>query len=146
MSSLVNPANAHGKDAYTAELTGILAEGVCPFCRPHATRFLNETIAQEGSWFAVRNKYPYEHTLHHILIVQENHIETLDGLNGNQMGELLILLNRLCEELRIDGGAFAVRFGNTKMTGATVAHLHGHLIVPTMKDESHAEPVWFPIG
>ena len=43
------------------------------------------------------------------------------------------------------GGGFCIRFGDTLHSGATVKHLHAHLIEPDVKNKKY-EPVSFYIG
>lgn len=39
-----------------------------------------------------------------------------------------------------------MRFGNTDYTGATVSHLHAHLIYPEVDKSKKSKTVNFPVG
>ena len=57
------------------------------------------------------------------------------------------LINWAIKKYKIEGGGLTVRFGNSDYTGATVHHLHFHLIVPKFnKKKKEVDPVYFPIG
>ncbi|MBP7057414.1 hypothetical protein KBB08_02900, partial [Candidatus Gracilibacteria bacterium] len=55
--------------------------------------------------------------------------------------------NWVIKKYNLKGGGLTFRFGDSIYTGATVRHLHMHLIVPTVNPETkQALPVSFPIG
>ena len=61
--------------------------------------------------------------------------------------ELDFLANFAIKKYKIKGGALAMRFGDTNYTGASVAHLHFHIISPKInKKTGRAKTVNFPIG
>ena len=49
------------------------------------------------------------------------------------------------QKFELKGGALAMRFGETTYTGASVCHIHAHLIVPKT-EKGKALTVEFPIG
>jgi hypothetical protein len=76
-------------------------------------------------------------------------------IGGSQIFELTkkdwesitALSNWAIKEFNIPGGGLTMRFGETVYTGATVCHLHAHLISPELNPKTgHAYTVEFPIG
>lgn len=68
-------------------------------------------------------------------------------MRTKDMADILKLAHWAEKKYQIVGGGLAMRFGATRYTGATVCHLHAHLIVPTIDPRSgRAKTVLFPIG
>jgi len=60
---------------------------------------------------------------------------------------VLKLAQYAVKKFNLPGGGLVMRFGETTYTGATVCHLHAHLIVPKLDSKKKvAKTVWFPIG
>ena len=75
-----------------------------------------------------------------------NHKEQFAELTIDDFKTLKYLVNWANKNLNIKGGGLALRFGDTNYTGATVYHLHFHLIVPKLDRKKLSKPVYFPIG
>jgi diadenosine tetraphosphate (Ap4A) HIT family hydrolase len=123
----------------------IVAERVCPLCPPlkwHTKPILED----DGKWFITENSHPYEAAQHHLLIIPKRHIELLSELETEDLESILALSNWATREFDIRGGGLTMRFGETLFTGATVKHLHAHLIVPKVDGDRVVSPVYFPIG
>ena len=72
----------------------------------------------------------------------EDPIETIES---NIIGTINVF--EPIKKYKIKGGGLTLRFGEQNYTGATVLHLHFHLIVPKLKPKSKlAKIVNFPIG
>jgi len=57
------------------------------------------------------------------------------------------LVNWAIKKWKIRGGGVAMRFGKTDYTGASVSHLHFHIISPELdKKKKRSKIVSFPIG
>ena len=68
-------------------------------------------------------------------------------MTAREMEALLDLARHVVCQYHIRGGALAMRFGDTRLTGATVVHMHAHLIVPKLcPKKGRALVVEFPIG
>jgi diadenosine tetraphosphate (Ap4A) HIT family hydrolase len=72
--------------------------------------------------------YPYVGAKHHVLLIHREHIEDMSELSPEAWAELQQVVLELCKERGITGGGFIMRFGETKYTGASVTHLHAHLV------------------
>ncbi len=131
-------------EQYKQDMKEIVSEGVCPLCPPlkwHTKPILKD----DGRWFITENSHPYPNTEHHLLIISKRHIELLPDLKIADLKSVLALSNWATNKLGISGGGLTMRFGETLFTGATVKHLHAHLIVPKVDGEK-VLPVYFPIG
>ena len=142
-SSLVDPRNARA-DGYRQEIEEAIAEKACPLCPPMKWH-PNPILHRLEGWFITANSHPYDNTEHHLLMIAERHIEQLSDLSTTDLGSILNLSNWATKEFNIRGGGITMRFGDTLYTGATIKHLHAHLIVPKVED-NQVSPVYFPIG
>ena len=142
--TLVNRANAR-TGWYRSMLGDIQKERVCPLC-PKTMRWHNKPILKHHrGWLITENFNPYKNTERHLIVIGSAHKERLEELSARDWGAITHLLNWAIKKFKIEGGAIAMRFGDTRWTGATVAHLHAHLIVPKMT-RGKTQSVTFPIG
>lgn len=140
IKKVVDPTNARDEE-YKEVITKIMAEGKCPFC-PENFKYHKEPILREmGDWFLTKASWPYENAEHHFLIIGKKHKENLDALFSFDMYVVLALAKHAVQDFKLEGGALTLRFGDTEYTGATVCHLHFHLIIP-----QKGKTVNFPIG
>lgn len=140
----VDPRNARD-EKYKRVMGEILKEGVCPFC-PETFKWHTKPILEHnGEWFITENFNPYKNTQFHFLIIGKEHKELLSDLSARDWESISSLISWAVENFKIEGGGITMRFGDTLFTGATIKHIHAHLIVPTVK-KGKALPVYFPIG
>lgn len=142
-AKLVDPRNARDS-SYKKEMEEIVAENVCPLCPPMKWH-PNPILQDDGRWLITKISHPYPNTKFHFLLISKKHLEELSKLSSKDLSSILKLLNWATKEFGIKGGGLTMRFGDTLYTGATIKHLHAHLIVPTVKD-GKVSPVLFPIG
>ena len=142
--SFVNTRHAKSGE-YKEVLEKIEKSGKCPFC-PENRDFKNPVLKKSGSWIVKKNDWPYKNTLHHLVFIPDKHIENFSELTLNDFKALSELVTWAIEEFKIPGGGFAMRFGDTDYTGASVRHLHAHLIVPEVDKDGKAKIANFPIG
>lgn len=138
--NFVNLKNAR-KGEYGKVIEKISRTGQCPFCKENFKYHKKPVYKKKGSWFLTDNSWPYKNTAQHLMILCEEHKENFSDLSQKDLEAVKYLANWAIKEFKIKGGALAIRFGDTNYTGATVSHLHFHLISPK-KDRS----VNFPIG
>ncbi len=132
---------------YAAVLGLIEKRGRCPFCPKHFRYHKHPVLARTPGWFLTRSSWPYKNSRQHFLFIGNKHRERIAQLTVNDLGEILRLLRWCIRKFRIRGGALALRFGSTRYTGATVCHLHFHLIVPKLdRKTKRALVIQFPIG
>ncbi|MBI2482435.1 MAG: HIT domain-containing protein [Candidatus Vogelbacteria bacterium] len=127
-SKHVNLAHSRSGD-YKKLLYKINTDNVCPFCELNLKKYHTEPILKEGKyWLITTNQNPYNGLKHHILIICKRHIETISEINKNESIELISLSGWVNTQFKINGGVLMIRFGNTDYTGASVTHLHGHIV------------------
>jgi ATP adenylyltransferase len=101
----------------------------------------NYVVAREKSCYAVLNRYPYNGG--HLLIVPYKQVQDFNGLNDEELLELMKLTRRaqnvLTQVMKPDGFNIGVNLG--KVAGAGIAeHLHIH-IVPRWNGDTNFMPV-----
>lgn len=128
--SFVNLDNARLKEQRDV-MKEIAAEEVCPFCEDSLEKYHKQPILSEGAhWRLTTNQWPYEHTEVHLLAIARLHVEKLNDLQPGAGEELIEHFKWAEQEYAVAAGGLAMRFGDTSRNGATVRHLHAHLIVP----------------
>lgn len=148
MKKVIDKTYAKSK-SYKKELEDIEKKGECPFCEKNFKYYKTKIIAlkQYNGWFIAKSNWPYKNSLHHFMIVSKKHKEQFFELNKEDLETVKYLTNWAIKKFKIKGGALTIRFGDTKFTGATVCHLHFHLIYPQKnKKTGRAKVVNFPIG
>lgn len=160
MAKIVDPKNA-GKGEYSAVIKQTLAEGKCPFC-PGNFKYHKEPILKEnGGWLLTRNSWPYQNSRDQFLVICKSHKEQIGEMTAKDWADINHLLQWAVKEFKVVGGAFAMRFGDTAYTGASVCHLHGQFIIPDIGNtkhkntarpiseeefDNHPDAVWFRVG
>ncbi len=134
-------AGAQGRAAYIETIKKIIKDGVCPFCQKYFLKYHTRPILRRGThWLVTENANPYRGARHHYLFVCTKHVESPGRLTPRSFGELQSHIRWLQKKYKLPGGTFFMRFGDTRYTGASVAHLHAQLIVGSRKD-SRTEPI-----
>lgn len=117
----------------------IAEDGVCPFCAEYFRKYHPKPILKETEyWFFTENMSPYAGTKYHFIFVYKPaHITTPKEIPPKAVVDLFILLNAAIEEYKILGGAFFMRFGDTRYNGSSVAHLHLQLLMGDVDAPGH---------
>ncbi len=125
----------------------IQKDGVCPFCFEHFTKYHPKPILKETThWFFTENMSPYAGTKHHFIFVYKlAHIRDIKDLSPEACTDLFTLVSWATNTYNIPGGSFFMRFGESKYTGSSVAHLHAHLLMGDIDAPGH-EPVRVKLG
>lgn len=144
MKKVVDPRFAKGKK-YHGVLKEIEREAVCPFCPETFKWHTKPILKRRGNWLITENFNPYTNTAHHLLVIGKQHKELLHELTACDFADIHWLLLWAVKKFKLKGGGVTMRFGVTEYTGATVCHLHAHLIVPK-RVHGKTKPVYFPIG
>ncbi len=140
LKKVVDPRFVKSKD-YGEVIEGIEKEGNCPFCPAHFIHHRKPILKKEGVWCITENSWPYDNTALHLLVIGDEHKEHLEELSEQDLLSIMLLVRWAIKEFDVKGGGVAMRFGDTGFTGATVCHLHLHVIVP-----KEGSTVIFPIG
>jgi len=121
----------------------IIERGVDPFSMEDILKEHKKPILKEGKyWFVTENQYKYKNAKKQFLLISNLYAETLSDLTGEAFKELLTLAKEICKEYDIKGGALCARFGDTKISGATVKRLHFQII----ESDTELDPTLFYIG
>lgn len=126
----VNIKNARSSDQIKA-LTEIEKKGVCPFCSREymETKHPHPILLENEHWYATKNRWPYENTKEHLLLVcKEGHPTHPKELSSAAWKNLHSLVLEISEKLSIPNATLIMRYGNMGDTGATVTHLHAQVI------------------
>lgn len=119
------------------QMEEILQKGICPFCPEHFKDNHEAPVFFENSyWFITKNDYPYDGAKTHLLIIHKAHIESLSELSMSSMISFHSALQWVNSNFDLPGGTLLMRFGDMSYTGATIAHLHAHIVTGEKKREN----------
>lgn len=142
----VNIHNARTGE-YKKVIEEIATTGKCPFCKENFKYHKKPIYKKRGGWFLTNNSWPYKNTENHLIILGETHKENFSELTKKDFESVAYLTNWAIKNFKIKGGALAMRFGDTDYTGASVSHIHFHIISPKVnKKTKRVNSVNFPIG
>jgi diadenosine tetraphosphate (Ap4A) HIT family hydrolase len=128
MSTHVNNSNVRSQVQLQVH-EQIIKDGVCPFCLANFKKYHKAPIIAETEyWLATDNQWPYDYVQNHILIISKKHLTNLSEVSERAFGDLGKIVKKVLKQRRIDYGGLGIRFGDTNRTGATVEHLHCHII------------------
>lgn len=127
----VKMRNDNARHSEQLERMRRLAKGIgCFFCKKNYLKVgASPAIYQGQHWYIKKNDYPYEGSIHHYLIVNKKHLNKITEISPAAWKELLKTIAWLEKYLKIKGGSIFVRSGDMGYTGATLNHLHFHLLV-----------------
>jgi diadenosine tetraphosphate (Ap4A) HIT family hydrolase len=131
---------------YTQTLDAITAGGFCPFCEEHLFKHHRRPLIYKSKyWLVTENTWPYKGSRFHFLFITRTHIETTEGMPSAMWADLQKLYRKLVRANGIEGATLMIRSGNTKFTGASVNHLHAHLVAGSPRTKK-AKPIKALIG
>jgi len=115
----------------------------CIFCeKPKENRDEENLILYRAKYnFVIMNLYPYNNG--HLMIAPYRHVSTIELLNADELGEMMVLakacLTLLREVMKPDG--FNIGFNIGRVAGAGIEeHVHMH-IVPRWNGDTNFMPV-----
>ncbi|MGC8893786.1 MAG: HIT family protein [candidate division WOR-3 bacterium] len=117
-------------------------ETACIFCElPREDRDVENLLLLRGeTCFVLMNRFPYNPG--HLMIAPYRHIESLSGLSGDEVSEMMALLARmervLAEAMNPQGFNIGINIG--RIAGAGFSHIHAH-IVPRWSGDTNFMPV-----
>jgi ATP adenylyltransferase len=124
-------------DDQLARMRELEAAGVCLFCpdelgrHPGAAGFLHT-----GHWTVLPNDFPYAGTRLHLLLVPRAHVADLLDLDPAGRADFFAALDAARERFGFGHYGLGVRNGDCRYTGATIAHLHAHVVVAPPEPET----------
>lgn len=129
----------------------IAEDKTCPFCvdfkeRKETLTYHQKPVLIDGKYWAVTENFdPYKGTSYHFLIIHREHITSMSEVSREASTELIELIRQLEETYSLPAAVFLMRFGDTRYTGASVAHLHAQLVLGDKKEET-SEPLLLYAG
>jgi diadenosine tetraphosphate (Ap4A) HIT family hydrolase len=143
--SFVNMKNTR-HDEQRRVMEDIVENEECPFCPENIAKYHKQKTLRKGKhWTITKNQWPYKYTDVHLLAIANYHAEKLSDLKKGAFDELQEHMVWAEKEFKIITGGVAMRFGDTSNNGASVSHIHVHLIVPSA-DKPADEKVKFKIS
>lgn len=139
----VDPQNALivKRTTYTNTLNAIIAGGFCPFCEKHLFKHHTKPVLfKNASWLVTENAWPYAGAKHHFLFITRTHVEKTEDLSATAWADLHKLYRQLAKNYAFKGASLMMRSGDTRFTGASVNHLHAHLIIGSPRSKT-TEPI-----
>jgi diadenosine tetraphosphate (Ap4A) HIT family hydrolase len=113
-----------------AEMERLEAAGICLFCpdslREHAKQ---RVIFSTEHWAVTPNAFPYAGTRLHFLVVPSQHVNDMLDLDEASLADFWTALRWIRREFGLGHYGLGVRNGNCSFTGATIAHVHAHVLV-----------------
>ena len=123
-----------------AEMERLDALGICLFCPEHlASHPRQRILLSTEHWSVTPNEYPYTGTSLHLLLVPHQHAGDLLELRDEVRSDFWVALAAAAKAHGIRHYGLGVRNGDCRFTGATIAHVHAHVLVGS--DDPAAPPV-----
>ncbi len=148
VKSFVNIKNARVKEQ--RQVMEMIEKGrYCPFCPEHYSEAKLRPVIRQGKYWHIReNRWPYKNTRLHLILIHNSHVERLSEITPEAAKELFSLLEWIEDEYQILSGAIGLRFGDIHKNGATVLHIHTHIVVADLIDRDNPNylPVRFRMG
>lgn len=130
-------SSSHDEPAYTTLLQKIANDGVCPFCSDNLKKYHKKQLIEREFWTITDNMYPYQPTKNHLLLIYKKHIVHCSEIENAAWTELNDIIANQTSIPKIKGGVLLMRFGDTQHTGASIAHLHIHIVESDPADPSY---------
>ena len=123
-----------------AEMARLDAAGICLFCPEHlASHPQQRILLATEHWSVTPNEFPYEGASLHLLLVPHQHARDLLELSNEVRSDFWVALAATAKAFQIRHYGLGIRNGACHRTGATIAHVHAHVLVGS--DEPGAPPV-----
>ncbi len=133
------------KHAWTPEYKKVLEEinesGECPapFCKDKGNGHKHSIEYRTNWWKVTRNTFNYQNALHAFLIIPVNHIENFSELTTEEWKDLRNVIRYLIKRYDLKGYSLVWRMGEKSHTGASVSHLHAHLICGNQRPDKNPQ-------
>jgi diadenosine tetraphosphate (Ap4A) HIT family hydrolase len=122
-------ANVRGPDQL-AEMQRLEDAGICLFCpdglRGHSR---NAVVHRTAHWSVTPNAFPYPGTRLHLLLVPHQHAGDLLDLDPDARADFWTTLAWVRDSYGLSYYGLGVRNGDCRYTGATITHVHAHVLV-----------------
>jgi diadenosine tetraphosphate (Ap4A) HIT family hydrolase len=117
-------------DEQLDEMRQLEAAGICLFCPAALREHARQRVTFETRhWMVTPNAFPYKGTSLHLLVVPHQHATDMLDLGDDVLADFWIAMRQVRERFGLDHYGLGVRNGNCNLTGATIAHVHAHVLV-----------------
>ncbi|MGH3277355.1 MAG: HIT family protein [Streptosporangiaceae bacterium] len=124
-------------DVQLAQMRALEAAGVCLFCPDELERHAGSpAFLRTAHWTVLPNDFPYAGTSLHLLLVPREHVGDMLDLGDAARADFFTALAAARQRYRIRHYGLGVRNGDCRYTGATIAHLHAHVVVAPPEPET----------
>lgn len=127
----------HRTPEQAEDMQRLEAAGVCVFC-PGQVQL--DVVHRTPQWTIVPNKYPYQRTRLHLLMIPDEHVTDLVDLSPAAQADFWPALAWIRDTHALAHYGLAVRNGLTEYNGGTIRHLHLHVLQGDVDDPAH-DPV-----
>lgn len=136
----VNVNNTRGVEM-RQKWEAIMDDNIDPFDPKYVESYIGGKIIKRGMyWYVFQNDHSYPGTKYQFVIVTNEFKRSFTELTKEEMVEFFAIAETLTMEYQITGGGLIMRFGDTNVSGGSVMHLHGQLLVP---EEGIKVAAWF---
>jgi diadenosine tetraphosphate (Ap4A) HIT family hydrolase len=113
-----------------AEMKRLDEAGICLFCPAHLRRHPRQRVLLDTRhWTATANEFPYPGTSLHVLLVPHQHAADLLDLPGEVRDDFWTALAAVARGNGLSHYGLGIRNGDCRLTGATIEHVHAHVLV-----------------
>lgn len=125
----------------------IIKDKVDPFEWSVFQTYHREPVLRKGRyWLVTPNDFPYAGTKLHLLLVYKDAVKLPSETHPKAWQELQRHLSWIEKTYKIKGGSLVMRFGEAPYTGASVDHLHLHVIVGAKRKNAHTKKLRTVVG
>ncbi len=148
---LVDRHYTRGDPQYQEMMKQVAQDGhQCPFCTMavHPKPILHEVgKGTAHHWFITERHAVPGDVEQYLMIIPGRHLENYQEMTTNDHLMVQRLVEWAEQEFSLEGFGLLLRSGASRRTGATVRHLHYHIIMPEIDSETdRAKTYNFPIG
>ena len=113
-----------------AEMQRLEAAGICLFCPDGLSQNgRDRALWRTSHWSVMPNEFPYEGTSLHLMLIPHQHVGDLIDLAPPAQQDFWNVLAMVHERYDLRYYGLGARNGDCRYTGATIAHLHVHILV-----------------
>lgn len=120
------------------DMLALEAGGICIFCPAELDRDPHQRVVHRNEhWTVTPNKFPYRGTRLHLLLVPYAHVADLIDLDPDAQAAFWDALAWVRKEYGVTSYGLGARNGDGRFTGATIEHVHVHVLVGDVDDPAH---------
>jgi ATP adenylyltransferase len=120
----------HRTPEQLAEMERLEADGLCLFCADGLRTVARQKILfQTPHWIVTPNEFPYPGSRLHLMLVPHRHVGDILDLDAEAQAGFWTALGWVRDRYELTYYGLGMRNGDCRYTGATVRHVHAHVLV-----------------